>query len=789
MLLIAIVVLMIATQTVQLRRTMVSYAAEITAPGLTHRVEILRDQNNIPHIFSEDEYAVYFALGRAHATDRPWQMEMSRRIVQGRMAEILGKPGLQVDRFLRTLGLYRATESSHAILSAHAQNTLEAYSKGVNSVFATKGRELSPEFILLGHTPEPWTSIDSLAALRLMSIGLSTNMQSELRRIALLTKLSPQQLAELMPPYPGDQSVELPNLTELYPNMADIETLASLTLPDFGSIEASNNWVVDGNHTKTGKPLLANDPHLGFSAPSIWYLAHLALPQGNIVGATLPGFPTVVIGRTDRTAWGFTNTGPDVQDLYLEKINPDNPLEYLTPEGWQSFDTRTETIKVRLGRDVELTVRQTRHGPVLPSDPDDELPFPPQGHVLALAWTGLSTTDRGLDAFLAAGAAKSWGDFVRALEPIDAPMQNVVYADMSGTIGYLAPGKVPIRAPDHQTLGLMPAPGWTSRNDWQGMIPYDQLPRLANPDSGIIATANHKITPPGYPYHLTVEWGVPYRANRIYQQLESRDDHDAESFAAIQTDNTSGFAHEILPLLLSTTPNDGASTKALTLLHDWDGHLRADRSEGLIFSAWVLELTREIVADDLGDMADRVHRANPYFLLNVLKDEAGQSRWCNDIESEEEVETCAEVLSDSLSTAMAHLTKTYGSDMSTWRWGLAHKAVHTHRPFGTMPILNRFFNIVTETGGGPFSPNQGSYYGSGENPFTNRHGAGYRAIYDFDNLEKSLFIQTTGQSGNILSPHYDDFATLWRDGKMIEIPTNHSEIERTLPTRTQLMPE
>jgi penicillin amidase len=622
-----------------------------------------------------------------------------------------------------------------------------------------------------------------------MSIGLSSNMQNELRRVSLLTELTPDELSQFWPNYPGDEPLKMPPLSDLYPTMDRSKSLANLDLPDFGSIEASNNWVVDGSRTKSGKPLLANDPHLAFSAPSIWYLAHLALPQGNVVGGTLPGFPTIVIGRTDQIAWGFTNTGTDVQDLYLEKINPDNANEYLTPEGWQSFKTRTETIKVRFAKDVEITVQETRHGPVLPPNPDDEIGFPPPRHALSMAWMGLSEKDRGLDAFLDAASATSFKAFIDALEPIAAPMQNVVYADMSGTIGYLAPGMVPLRGKEHQTKGLIPAPGWREINDWQGIIPYDELPRITNPDSGIIATANHKITPPGYPHHLTFDWGMPYRADRIYQLLDQSNSHDAESFADIQIDNTSQFAQQILPLLLTIETDHGLGQAAYSLLADWDGHLQADRPEGLIFSAWVLELSQQIFSDDIGDLSEQIRRGHPHFLIQILQDPSSNAKWCDNLATEESQETCQHVLKTSFESALEHLAKTYGADIQSWRWGKAHKIVHRHRPFDLIPLVRGFYNVEVESGGGPYTPNQGNYYGRGKSPFTNRHGAGYRAIYDFDDLDNSLYIQTTGQSGNVLSPHYDDFAPLWQQGKLIKIPTQRSEVEKSLMIQTKLLPQ
>ncbi len=782
-----ILILALSTQILQLQRTLHTSPDQLVSSSLTTSVEVLWDENHVPHIFSEDEYGAYFALGVLHAENRSWQMEMSRRIVQGRMSEIVGRLGVQFDTVTRTLGLYEAAHDSIPNLSKASRVALEAYSDGVNQVFEERGRSLSPEFILLGHTPERWTPTDSVAVLRMMSVGLSTNLWSELQRSALLSEITPQELTELQPPYPGDEAIVLPSLSDLFPFVQEDEEQVSFTLPNFGSIEASNNWVIDGHRTTTGAPLLANDPHLGFSAPSIWYLAHMQTPEGDIIGATLPGFPLVVLGRTNDIAWGFTNTGPDTQDLYVEQLNPENLNEYRTPDGWQVFESRKETIKVRFGRDIEIDVRQTRHGPVLPTSLVEDLPMIDEGHVLALAWTGLASDERAMDGLLGARHAKDWTAFNTALRHFHSPMQNIVYADVRGNIGFVAPGIVPVRGPDHQTKGMLPAPGWLEQNDWVGYIPFDELPRVYNPTEGMIVTANQKIVPDDYNHHLTYEWGVPYRANRIANLIKEKEKHTIESLAAIQTDNVSDYAKEMLPLLLRIGGEMEDPSRALNLLETWEGHMQADGIAPLLFSAWTRHLGKIIVEQRLGDSSARISRPSPYFLINVLNDKDGQSHWCGTSSMDPEP-NCDQLVSNALNEAIDDLEDRLGKDWSEWRWGSEHRAVHEHRPFGFFPILKNYFNIVSETGGGPFTPNQGSYYGSGSSPFVNRHGAGYRAVYDFEDLDRSVFVQTTGQSGNILSEQYRDFEPHWREGRLLPMVTDREILEPLVIKRMTIDP-
>lgn len=783
----ATILLAVLLQVRQLHRTIPDYGGTIHVAGTSETVEIIRDASAVPHIFAKNQADAFFGLGYVHAQDRMWQMEMARRVVAGRVAELVGKPGLGIDRFVRTADLYGLATRSLPALSEETRALLEAYTAGINTAMKDSRGELSPEFKLLGVPLEPWKPEDSLAVFKMMAVGLSGNMYSELSRLQLLSKLTPEELAEFTPPYPGDEAVIVPPLTELYDGVVTDQQEVTFAFPIQGPLEASNNWVVAGTRTLSGKPLLSNDPHLGFNAPSIWYLAHISLPDRNIIGGTMAGIPAVLAGRTDEIAWGLTTTGADVQDLYLERINPENSGQYQTPDGWANFEVREETIKVRFGGDETVRFRKTRHGPVLP---ESLLPgtFPPEGYVLALQWTSLEPIDTSLEALMGTFSAGDWHGFNEAFRDFTGPMQNIVYADTAGNIGFVAPAKVPVRGPEHDTMGLLPAPGWRAENDWQGYIPFDDLPRSYNPVSGRLATANSKVTPKGYKHFISSEWSEPWRTWRIEELLDAEKAHDVDDFQAMHLDNTSQSAQALLPFLLSTPALTEDELKVLKLIENWDGNMRADGPEGLIYSVWAHKLGSAIYRDELGDLYSNYARLRPSFLISILSSNDGLVHWC-DRTSTEEIETCEDALARALRNTAKVLIENYGPAFENENWGDHHKVVHSHTPFSNIPLLKTFFSIETPTGGGPFTPNQGSYRYTSKDRFQNRHGAGYRAVYDFADMNGSRYIQTTGQSGNVLSKYYRDMAPEWQKGELTTMTTDRGAIEGGMIGKLVLIPK
>jgi penicillin amidase len=696
-------------------------------------------------------------------------MEMSRRYVQGRLSEMFGSVAFDTDVRLRQLGVYAASEASVAHLLPETRAALDAYAAGVNAFVANNERPLPLEFTLTGVTPEPWRPADSVAIIKGMAMSLSGNAGSEAERITLMSLLGKDSVEDFLPPF---EAGPLPDY---------LDTLFGATqfgqahgIPD---ITASNNWVVDGAHSASGKPLLANDPHLGLSIPSTWYLAHLATPDEDIAGGTLAGVPAIIVGRNRHVAWGVTNTGPDTQDLYVERLDADDPDRYQVPGGWAEFETRLETIAIRFEGEEAVTVRESRHGPVM--DGGRYADILPEGHVFALAWPALSPDDTSVDAILIINRSRNAADMRRAADYYVAPMQNMVYADDAGAhghIGLMLPGRVPIRSEANDSLGLVPAPGWDARYDWLGYIPTEELPHFNDPPSGRFVTANNKTVPEDYPHVLTRDWDASYRHDRIDTLLASTSRHDVASFKRIQTDTVDTYAVTLKSRLIRLGLYDGREDEAADLIAAWDGANDRDRPEPLIFAAWARALTRRIFADELGAAFDEHWDFNEQLTLRVLDDIDGQARWCDD-RTTAETEYCTDQMKLALGDALAELTEAYGSDMTAWRWGDAHIAQHEGEPFGEFPIIGSWFNREIEVDGGAFTIQRADYRLGSNQPYAAVHGAGYRGIYDLGDIDASRYMISTGQSGNIYSPHYDDLMPLWAEGTYVPIPTDRARIE------------
>ncbi len=742
-----------------LRQSLPQIEGTIEVAGLGAPVTIVRDRWAIPHIEAERPLDASFALGFVHAQDRLWQMEFQRRLGAGRLAEIVGAAALPSDRFMRTLGLYRQAEASLAHLTPDTVAWLEAYAAGVNAFLARRNGPLPPEFLILRQSKvEPWRPTDSLVWLRMMALDLATNYRDELARVRLARRLSKEQIADLWPSYPESAPITLAELARALP----WDQLAAVLPPAPPGGVGSNAWVVDPARSTTGGALLANDPHLHLQAPGVWYLAHLETPELALVGATLPGIPAVVLGHNGSIAWGFTNTGADTQDLFIERVDPEDPARYLTPGGSAPFAVREEVIEVAGDAPVVLNVRATRHGPVL-SDllPDAAARFGAD-HVVALAWSAPAEDDLAIQALLGIDRARDWTGFVAALRDVGAPMQNIFYADGSGHIGFIAPGRVPIRKHGD---GRWPVPGWTGEYDWTGWVPFDVLPRALDPPGGVLFNANNRIVPPDYPYLLTADWEAPYRARRLAELLKRAALGPAE-FAAMQADLLSLLAQDLLPVMLAAKPSGPAAAAAMARLKGWDRVMRADAAEPLIFAAWYRELSRLIYADEMGDLFHSFWHVRPQFMELVL---SSRQVWCDDIRTDP-IETCAELAAAALDAALLDLGRRFGDDPEGWRWGDAHVARMTHPVLAGQPVLARLFDIEVPSGGDSVTVDVGHFNpGNQRWPFASTHAATYRAVYDLAHLDASQFVTATGQSGNPLSRHYRDLTTLWATGGSVPI--------------------
>ncbi len=748
--------------------------------GLAAPISIERDANGVPTVRASSPNDALFGLGYVHAQDRLWQMEFQRRIGSGRLAEILGPRLIETDRFLRTVGFRRAAESSWPALSAPARAALEAYAAGVNA-FLTAETARPIEFRVLRIRPEPYTPVDALLWGKMMAWDLAGNATGEIRRARLAAKLGEARARELFPEVPAEPTILLDSEWTVPAGAAvgaraaaetgpwsGLERAFALLAPlGFGGEEiGSNSWVVAGARTRSGKPLLANDPHLGLRAPSVWYLARLEAPGLSVAGATLPGLPGVVIGHNARIAWGLTSVEPDVQDLYLEQTDPAALDRYRHGNGWLLFEKRTERIAVRGGADVVFEVRSSIHGPIVTDVFDGAKTL---GRPAALRWTGLDPGDTTAETFLGIDRASGWKEFLEAASRLRSPAQNLVYADVDGHIGYTTTGAIPIRP---RSDGLLPVSG-AGEDDWSGEIPFESLPRVLDPPRGYVATANNRVVSGRYPWPIARDWPEPYRADRITKRILGAGKLDVGQMRAIQLDRHSEQADELLPLLLDTKPADPASRDALERLARWNRDFEPDSVPASIYAAWYTALSA-MPEDEAGEVPLGSVRSR--FLTESLRSD---SPWCDDVRTPKR-ETCAEFRSATLSKAVAELARRLGPEPDSWRWERLHRARFPHGVFDSVPLLRRFFSLEIDQGGDASTVNVGAYRRDGSYLMTD--GPSYRQIVDLADLSQSVFVHTTGQSGNVFSKGYRDLLPLWRRGAYLPMSASTEKTLRLVPS-------
>jgi penicillin G amidase len=784
---------------VYVRLAMPTATGELTLAGAQATLRIERDGHGIPTIVAAHARDAYFGLGVVHAQDRLWQLETHRRIGAGRMAEVFGEPALEADRFLRALGVRRAAAQQWQQLPEASRDVLRAYTDGINAVIAQGGQVRPPEHLLLGVRPEPWEPVDSLAWAIMMAWDLGGNWSTELLRLRLALQMPVERINALLPPYPGEAPLVSTDYAQLFRTLkldAGDRATAWQGLPDIAppsGVEGvgSNNWVLAGHRTTTGKPLLANDPHLKLSTPALWYFARLQAPGLQVAGATMPGLPLVVLGQNRHIAWGFTNTGPDVQDLYIEQLDPGDPGLYRTPQGWMRFETAQEIIRVKGRPDVPFTFRRSRHGPVI-SDagtvPDVLGPRDRPAYVLAMRWTALDADSDVVGTSLALQSASSVGGFVQAVGTLVAPMQNMVVADDQGRIGVVSPGRVPIRKPDNDLKGLVPAPGWDARYDWDGWVPAQDTPRELDPARGYIATANQRITAPGYPHFISSEWALPYRQQRIEQVLQSRPKHSMEDLAALQADEKSLAVAPLLPWLLRAPSGHALAPQAMAQLKGFDGTMAADRAAPLIYWAWQRQFAQGLFMDDVGPALWQRGLSTRSFqdaLEGVLA--RNDASWCDD-RNTPAAETCEQQAGLALGRALDELQTRYGNDVSRWQWGAAHQARSEHRPFSRVKLLAPLFELRTPVGGDTHTVNVSRV---GLRPdattaelYLNEHAASLRGLYDVGDPKQSRVMHSTGQSGIVFSEHYRSFVEPWRAVRFVPLwpQTAPQQVLTVLPT-------
>ncbi|MBP6543836.1 MAG: penicillin acylase family protein [Piscinibacter sp.] len=787
MLVVLLAIAAVALYLVYRQRVLPQTDGSVQLSGPAGEVRIERDAVGIPTIRAGSAEDAAFGLGFVHAQDRLWQLETHRRIASGRLAEAFGAPALETDRFLRALGVKRAAAAQWARIEPQARSVLVAYSQGVNAFVQQAMQARPPEFLILGLQPEPWTPQDSLAWAIMMAWDLGGNWGTELQRMRLSLRLPVERINELIPPYPGDKPLATADYAAMYRTLKVDGKLGAQALqhaPESG-IEGvgSNNWVLAGSTTTTGKPLLANDPHLKLSAPALWYFARIETPAFKVAGATMPGQPTVVLGQNEHIAWGFTNTGPDVQDLYLERIRPGDPTHYQTPQGWEKFETFEETIKVKGQSDVQMTVRATRHGPVI-SDAGVASgltgPASSPGYVLAMRWTALDPDPGTLEASLDMVQARSVPEFVKATSRYVAPMQNMVVADREGRIGVVSAGRVPLRKPDNELKGQVPSPGWEARYDWAGFLDPTVTPRELDPPRGWIATANQRIHPVDYPHYITNEWAAPYRMQRIEQMLQAKPKHSIDDLRDMHGDVLSLATVRLLPVLRLARSEHPLAAAAQRELADFDGRMVGDKAAALIFWAWARQLSQGVFADEMGaESWSAGSRAYRDALEAVM--EGNGAWWCDDKSTPAE-ETCAQQNAAALTRALDELQQLQGPDPAAWRWDRAHQARSEHRPFSRVKALAPWFEMRAPMGGDTYTVNVSRV---GLKPdattgelYLDEHGPSLRALYDLGDPAQSRFMHSTGQSGISLSPLYRSFVERW--AKVDYVPVWGGAAEHTL---------
>ena len=783
------------------------YDRTVSVQGVTAPVEIVRDNAAVPHIFGETDSDVFFGLGYAHAQDRLWQMTMLRRTAQGRLSEVFGTRTVGIDRLLRRLDLYRLAQQSVEAQDAPTRAALTAYAAGVNARLAEINERAlgrgAPEMFLFDVTVAPWQPGDSLAIIKLMALQLAGHLQDEVLRARTSLMLEDaDRLADILPDAPGSGIAALPEYAAMFPGLPRYAEAGPnpdtplWPVPARGLAGASNAWAAAPNRSAAGGTLLANDPHLGFTAPSTWYLARLELAKGGVIGATVPGMPVVLSGRSAHLGWGLTSSYLDDQDLYIERLNPDNPEEYLTPDGYKRFDSRPSIIEIKDAPPITLTLRWTENGPVLPGSRYALETITPQGHVVSLAWTALSPRDTSMSAALAVMGASTVREAIAASEGYIAPSQNLMLADQE-TIALKTIGAVPRRDPRHQSRGRLPSQGWRAENRWQGRMPYASNPEFVSPRGGILGNTNNKIVERPFPNHITYSWGDTQRVNRWQRLMQSRQVHTRDSFIEAQLDPVSFTARSLLPLIgadqwfTGQAAPEGTPERqrqiALALLADWNGEMNEHMPEPLIYAAWLRALQERLIRDELGPLAEEFKHVEPLFIERVYRDIDGAAAWC-DIRQSAPRETCTDMARLALDDALIWINERYGGSLESLRWGDAHQATHDHPVLGEVPVLRYFVNIRQSTSGGDNTLQRGRTSGEGPDPFQNVHGAGFRGVYDFADPNSSVFIISTGQSGHFLSRHYDDMAQLWRRGEYVPMSLDVNLARAAAVGVTRLMP-
>ncbi|GEK08659.1 penicillin acylase family protein [Pseudoalteromonas peptidolytica] len=754
--------------------------------GITEPVKIIKDKQGYITINAKSDYDAFFALGFSHARDRLWQLELQRRLAQGRLSEVLGAEALQRDVWMRTVGLNKAAELALHNLSSEARAVLEAYANGINAYIKTD-IAFPPEFQLLDITMSEWQPQDSLVIMKLLSLNLSGTMWSEVVNMTATETLEPKLAQAIIENYPNDAPVVVSNQEIL--NQADglIQTKAALEeIGVGGKYLGSNAWVVADRFTEGTGPILANDPHLNLQIPAPFYFTHLKGSKLDVQGMTLVGLPVVVFGHNDDITWGVTNMMADTQDLFLEQVNGADAKMYKENGEWKAFDVRREKIYVKQAfpaslnpefKPVEIDVRSTVRGPII-SDATNFV-----DNVISLRWTALDANDTSFDGFLKLNYAKNWEQFRSSLAMVGSPSLNFLYADKNNNIGYQAVGKIPQR---QNGEGQFPLPGWNSTNQWQGYIPFRELPMSFNPEKGYIVSANNKIVGSEYPYFISHDWAPPYRAQRIEALIASKSSPlTIEDMIDFQGDTLDLSAQKLVQLLTQYEGDSVVHKQAVSILRSWDLDMGADSVGAAIYFSWFRHLKQKVLAPQLEASWHRTSQANVFdhFINNTSADQLASmissktDNWCAASQSSR----CQQELSSSLSDAIDELSLLLGSDMEQWQWGKVHKVVYQHVPFSNMNMLDSIFERRVGNGGSPNTVNVASADFVETEGYIQSSGASFRQITQINESEiKHLHMNSTGQSGIVFSPAYDDVVEPFLNLEFHRSSRDSTEVSETI---------
>jgi penicillin amidase len=768
------------------RRPLAQTSGTIHLTGLQHDVEIIRDRWGVPHIYAQDPHDMFFAQGFVHAQDRLFQMELSRRLGAGRLAEVLGPPAIEADRWLRILGLRRVAEKEVALLDAETREWMLAYASGVNA-FMERGK-LPLEFSLLRYRPERWQIADSLTWIKYIDWSLSVNWEAELLRAQLIARLGPERATSLDSPYAASNPITLPPGTDWShlgrEALARADAARPYTGPPPEAGLGSNNWVVDGSRTANGAPLLANDPHLPLGMPSVWYENHLCGDDWDVVGLSFAGMPGIIVGHNGRVAWGLTAGFADTQDLYVERLNPENPHQYEFEGTWHDAEVFREEIVVKGGAPVVEEVVVTRHGPLI-----DGLVAEASSEPLALRWPALEPNDMAR-TILGVARVRSCDELHAELSHWVGPVLNVVYADVEGNIGYTLAGRMPLRVENHD--GRTPVPGWTGAYEWRGYVPFEDWPHAINPPTGMFITANAKPVGDDYPYFLGHAWGPGFRAARITELLDDAQQLLVADFCRMQFDQTSVLARRVGQYLsrLHLATQSPLLDTVMPLFQDWDGDLAVDSPTAAIYEVFIRRLLYNLfdsvlsaaAADSDSYLADRFVGHGVHPLLSATSWVYGSNgralvaHLLDDPEAHTPgVQSLDDLALQSLREAVAYLIWQLGPRASDWRWGDLHQLTYAH-PLGQVKPLDKLFNRGPYPMGGDETTvwaTSSSYHSLDDERTV---GPVCRLVVDLGDLSRSRSLNAPGQSGQPGSRHFADRIGAWFAGEYHPLLYHRQEI-------------